>query len=264
MNIIDLTENYYKHYFCCLEDWSEEIKEAGNHKELWFNEMKDKGLRVKIAVEDETACGMIQYVPAEMSVIEGKDLYFINCIWVHGYKEGIGNYQKKGIGKALLAAAEDDIKAMNQKGVAAWGVSMPFWMKASWFKKQGYQKVDKNGMAVLLWKPFQADAVPPKWIKEKKRPEKTTGKVTVRSFINGWCPAQNLIHERAKRAAKEFGDSVDFQEIWTADRDVFCEWGISDALFIDGKSVRTGPPPSFEKIRNKIGKRVKKVARTRN
>lgn len=259
MKILDLTEKYYKTYFHCLEDWSDEMKEAGNHKEVWFNKMKDAGLRVKIAVDDEKACGMIQYMPIEKSSIDGKELYFINCIWVHGYEKGIGNYQNKGIGKALLQEAENDIKSMDQKGVAAWGMSLPFWMKASWFRKQGYKKVDKNGMAVLLWKPFTDDAIPPRWIKQKKRPQKTEGKVTVTSFINGWCPAQNIVHERAKRASQEFGKVVEFQDIQTSDRKVFYEWGIFDALFIDGHQVRTGPPPSYEKIRRKIGKRVRTI-----
>ncbi len=260
MEIVNLTEKYFRTYFCCLEDWSDEMKEAGNHKELWFNKMKDKGLRVKIAVEDEKACGMIQYVPVENSIIEGKDLYFVTCIWVHGYKQGIGNYQKKGIGKALLQAAENDVKAMNKNGMAVWGLSLPIWMKASWFKKQGYQKIDKNGMAVLLWKPFKVDAIPPQWIKEKKKPQRTKGKVTVTSFINGWCPAQNIVHERAKRASQEFGELVKFQVYQTSDQEIFLEWGISDALFIDGKRVRTGPPPSYEKLQKKIGKRIKRVA----
>ena len=259
MNIIDLTEKYHQTYFLCLEDWSDEIKEAGNHKEVWFNKMKDAGLCVKIAVEEDKVCGMVQYVPVENSFITGRDLYFIKCIWVHGYKKGIGNWQKRGIGKALLQAAENDIRSKNQKGVAAWGVSLPFWMKASWFKKQGYKKADKNGIALLMWKPFTDDAIAPKWIKEKKRPQPTEGKVTVTSFINGWCPALNLVHERAKRAAQKFGDAVEFQEIQTFDKEVFCEWGISDGLFIDGKQVRTGPPPSYEKLRKKIARRTKRI-----
>ena len=159
----------------------------------------------------------------------------------------------------MLQAAEDDVKSMAAKGMAAWGISWPFWMKASWFKKQGYTKVDKDGTAILLWKPFTDDAIPPKWIKEKKRPEKMADKVLVTSFINGWCPAQNLVYERAKRASSEFGEKVEFQEIHTFDRDVFLEWGISDALFIDGKQIRTGPPPSYEKIRKKIARRLKKL-----
>ena len=259
MEIVDFTEEYQDQYFCCLEDWSEEMKEAGNHKELWCHKMGAKGLRVKLALEDNKVCGMVQYVPAEHSVIDGKDLYFILCIWVHGYKKGIGNYQKKGMGKALLQAAENDVKSMNAKGIAAWGIKWPFWMKASWYKKQGYTKVDHDGMAILLWKPFTDDADSPKWIKEKKKPSKIPGKVSVTSFINGWCSAQNIAFERAKRAASEFGNKVEFQEIHTFDRDVFLEWGIADALFIDGKQIRTGPPPSYEKIRKKIVKRVKKL-----
>jgi hypothetical protein len=45
----------------------------------------------------------------------------------------------------------------------------------------------------------------------------------------------------------------------TADRATFLEWGISDALLIDGKEVRTGPPPSYEKLRRLIEKRLKRL-----
>jgi len=71
----------------------------------------------------------------------------------------------------------------------------------------------------------------------------------------------NMVFERAKRAAFEIGDAVVFQEMDTFDRETFLEWGVSDALFIDGKQVRTGPPPSYEKIKKKIVKRVKKLKR---
>ena len=217
---------------------------------------------MKLALDDDGEVGgMIQYIPIEHSFVEGKDLYFINCIWVHGYKEGRGNFQKRGMGKALLQAAENDVKTRGVKGITAWGIPLPFWMKASWFKKQGYTKVDKQGFLgqVLLWKPFTNEAIPPRWIKQRKKPETIPGKVTVTAFLNGWCPAQNLVFERAKRATIEFGDKVVFREIDTFDREVFLGWGIADALFIDDKQVRTGPPPSYEKIKKLIAKRVKKL-----
>ena len=87
---------------------------------------------------------MIQYVPIEQSVAEGNDLYFINCIWVHGYKEGRGSFRKQGMGKSLLQAAETDVEARGAKGLVAWGLVLPFWMKASWFKQHGYTKVDRG------------------------------------------------------------------------------------------------------------------------
>ena len=70
------------------------------------------------------------------------------------------------------------------------------------------------------------------------------------------------LFERAKRAALEFGGNVNFQAVNTLDRNTFLEWGISDALFINGKPVRTGPPPSFKKIRKKIARQVKKTLKT--
>ena len=263
MKIIDLSNEHKPSYFVCLENWSEEMKESGNHKEIWYDKIKDKGLGVKLAVDDNgKVCGMIQYIPIEESVAEGKDLYFIYCIWVHGYKKkGVGNRQKRGMGKALLKAAETDVKAKGIKGIVAWGLALPIWMKASWFKKQGYRKVDKQGMQTLLWKPFSEDAVPPKWVKQKKKPEVHEDKVTVTAFKNGWCPAQNIVFERAKRASAEFGDKVIFRDIDTFSKDVFSEWGISDALFIDKKQVRTGPPPSYKKIKWKIAKKVRKLAK---
>ena len=258
MQIIDLDQKNLNSYFLCLEDWSDEIKEAGNHKELWYGKMKDKGLRVKLAVDDNgQAGGMIQYLPIELSTTDGKDLYFVNCIWVHGYKQGRGNFQKAGMGQALLKAAEDDVRSLGAKGIAAWGLMLPFWMKAAWYKKHGYKKADRNGISLLVWKPFANDAQPPKWIKQKAKPQKKPGVVTVTSFINGWCPAQNLTHERAKRAAGELGGKVIFETVDTLDRKIFLQWGISDGLFIDGKQANTGPPPSYQKIRRMIENKVK-------
>lgn len=259
MDIIDLDDKHLGDYLVCLESWSAEIREAGSHKELWYRHMKDKGLRVKVAVDGDKTCGMIQYVPIEHAFAEGKDAYFIHCIWVHGHKQGVGDQRKKGVGKALLKAAEEDAAALGAKGMAAWGVSLPVFMRASWFKKQGYVKIDKTSIQVLMWKPFVKEAVAPKWIREKKRPQPKEGKVAVTAFLSGWCPAMGMTFERAKRAAAEFGDKVEFEGISTLDRGVFLDWGIPDGLFVDGKQVRTGPPPSYDKIHKKIAKKVKRL-----
>ncbi|MFC2131949.1 GNAT family N-acetyltransferase [Bacteroidota bacterium] len=260
MEIIDLIPEYENLYCLCLEDWSDEMQESGDSKKKWYDNMKDKGLRVKLAKDEEgKIVGMIQYVPIEYSFAEGRDLYFIICIWVHGHKQGVGDNRKKGIGKKLIRAAEEDVISLGYKGLAAWGLSIPVWMKASWFKKRGYKKVDKDGMMALLWKPFTDDAKPPKIIKQKKKPLKVEGQVTVQSFHNGWCPAQNIVYERAKRAVTEFDERVVFKEYNTSDRAVFDEWGIFDALFIDGKSIRTGPPTKYEKIMKIIKKQLKKL-----
>lgn len=262
MKIIDLDEEHLPPYLVCLEDWSDEMKEAGQRKNDWYRRMKDRGLRVKLALDDQgTVGGMIQYVPIEHSSAEGTGLYFINCIWVHGHKQGRGNFQRMGMGRALLMAAEEDARSLGAKGIAAWGLILPAWMRAAWFKKHGYRVADRMGIQALVWKPFSTEAVPPKWVRQRGTPSLEANKVTVAAFCSGWCPAQNLVFERAKRAANDpqFAGKVAFREIDTLDRAEFLRWGMSDALFINRKQVRTGPPPSYERIRSLIEKQAKKV-----
>ena len=111
----------------------------------------------------------------------------------------------------------------------------------------------------MLWKPFSSDAEPPKWIKKKYTPKLTPGKVTITSFFNGQCPAGNITHERAKRAANVFSDKVIFRTINTNDKEVMRRYGEKDSLYIDAKKVTKGPPLSYEKIKRLIAKRVKKL-----
>ncbi len=259
MKIIDLDEHRKRTYFHCLEEWSDDMKDSGPYKENWYEAMKKNGLRVKLAVDDnENVVGMIQYLPVERTHVIGTGLYFIYCIWVHGHKQGVGNNQHRGIGKLLLQTAENDVRESGGSGIAAWGLALPVWMKASWFKKMGYRKIDKDGLACLMWKPFSESATPPKWAKIKAVPVLIPGKVSITAFVNGWCPAQNIAFVRAKRVAEEFPGSVIFNEINMLDEENRRRWGNVEGLFIDDKQLRSGPPPSYEKIKKIVEKRVKK------
>lgn len=261
MNVIDLTEDRKDLFSLCLEDWSADAREAGTKRRQWLDRGQQQGLRAKLAVDDHgVEGGMIQYGPIERSFVDGTGLYFVYCIHVHGYKQGRGNFQKHGMGTALLAAAEADARERGATGMAAWGVWLPFWMRASWFKKHGYRKVDRQGLASLLWKPFSAEARPPRWFpRVAKLPDPVPGKVNVTAFSSGWCLAQNLVYERARRAAAELGDRVVFREIDTSDRRVVAEWGQADAVLVDGKNLQKGPPPSYEAIRKAIARRVARL-----
>ena len=263
MKVVDLPQKDEGLYCQCLEEWSDEMRKAGSLKSEWFRRMKSRGLRVKVALDDNGVIGgMIHYAPIENVAVQGSDLYYVYCIWVHGYTRGRGNFQNKGMGKALLKAAEDEVRRLGSKGLVVWGVSLPVFMRASWFRKQGYRQVDSHGMMKLLWKSFTTDAIEPKWIRQKRKPAGEAGRVVVTALRNGWCPGQNLAAERAKRAAGEFKERVVFEEIDTFEREAGMAWGASDALFVDGKGIRTGPPPSYEKIRRQIEKRVKRLVRT--
>jgi GNAT superfamily N-acetyltransferase len=259
MEIINIADEYVDTYCKCLEDWSEEMKESGTLKKEWYQKKRQQGLRVKLARnETDEIVGMIQYAPIEGAPASGNDLYYIYCIWIHGYKKGVGDNRGRGIGKQLLKAAEDDARDLGANGIAAWGITLPFFMRSKWFKKNGYIRADKDGMTELVWKAFNEEAKPPKLMKIQKRPEVSSDKVTVTCFRNGWCPAQNIACERMKRAVTEYGDRIEYVEIDTDERNNLEEWGISDAIFINDKQINTGPPPSYKKLQKLLKKKVER------
>jgi hypothetical protein len=50
------------------------MKEAGDRKETWYRKMQDHGVRVKLVLDANAVLdGMIQYVPIENSVVEGRE-----------------------------------------------------------------------------------------------------------------------------------------------------------------------------------------------
>ena len=259
---MDLSDEHLATYLNCLEDWSEEIEEAGGRKARWFEKMRNRGLRVKLAVDVERrAVGMIQCLPIEQSIAEGRDLYMVLCIWVHGYPKGVGNHQGHGIGSALLAAAEQDARQLGAKGLAAWGLTLPFWMRAAWFKKHGYRIADRSEGRELVWKRFTPDAQPPRWITPGPIPEPASDQVTMTAYSSGWCPAMNLVYERAKRVAHDLGPPVVFVSIDTSEPAEMREQGQTDNVFLDGKKLQRGAPPSYEKIKKTTSKRVRRLQR---
>lgn len=214
MKIVDITPETESHYFCCLEEWSDDMKEAGSCKQKWYGLMKDKGLKVKFAVDENNVIGgMIQYIPVEHSIFEGKDLCVVLCIWVHGHKKGRGDYRKKGMGKALLKAAEEDAKQLGSDGLVTWGLIIPVFMRASWFRKHGYKTVDKSGIMRLLWKPFNDSAVPPRFRKPARKPEKGKDMVNLTLLRNGWCQSMNITCERAKELHLIFPGKLRFRNL---------------------------------------------------
>ncbi|MBN1919105.1 MAG: GNAT family N-acetyltransferase [Verrucomicrobia bacterium] len=259
MNIVDLTEEHLPTFLACLKDWCDEQKSGGEHKEAWWRRMRDKGLRVKLAQDNDGAIvGMIQYLPIEYSCAEGHVLYYIQCIWVHGYAEGIGNRQGRGAGTLLLGAAEQDAHALGAKGMAAWGMDFPYWFPVTWYLANGYEEADKNGQAVLAWKAFADDAAPPKWITPTgKAPTLTPGKLTVTALFSPWCQDACVRFEQGRRAAAgSFGDRVVVDMVDTTDPTTLREWGEDNAILIDGEPLAWAPDLDEEKIKQTIGTKL--------
>lgn len=261
-SIIDLAPRHERLFASCLEDRLPEAAEAGDLRACWVAKMRPRGLRAKLAVDErDVPVGMIQYVPASETLLDADPrAWFVYCVWVTRYRDDRGDHQRRGIGTGLLAAAEEDVRARGGSGLAAWGLVLPFWMKASWFRRHGYERVDRVGIAGLMWKPLEPGAAPPRWVRRRRTPEAVPGQVTVTSFLHGHCRAANVAHERARRACAELGAPLVYRVIDTTDLEVARSWGLLDALFVDGEEIRVGPPPSYDHLRKLLARRVRRLA----
>jgi len=262
VDVIDITPEHEHDYHVCLKHYWDEAVQCVDRREEWYERAKGQGLRVKLARDDDGAvAGQIQYMPIEQSFVEGQGLHFVLCIWVHGYAEGIGDRRGKGIGTALLEAAEEDARALGAAGMAAWGLENEEWMNAPWFEKHGYRVADTVGNKALVWKPFKEGAKPPRWVREHKRPTRVQGKVVITSLNSGWCVSANVLRNTARMVAAEHRGDVVFQEVDTSDRAAMLEWGNADALYIDGERVDEGEPPTHDELEVMVGARIRELRR---
>lgn len=253
MQVVDLTPKHLETYLHCLEPWSAEIVTGVPRRRAWYDQMKDKGLIVKLAIDDDGAvAGMLQSLPIEQTHMQGEGLYVVLCIWVHGHKQGVGDRQHKGMGRALLAAVEAEARERGALGMAAWGLALPMWMRASWFERQGYRRADRDGMARLVWKPFVDEARPPTWLTDPITPPSSAEGVQVTCVDAGWCTVQAANCEHARRAAKAEG--ADYRSIDTSDPEEARRWRQADGIYVGGKQVAKGPPLSVHKLRKLIAK----------
>jgi hypothetical protein len=71
--------------------------------------------------------------------------------------------------------------------------------------------------------------------------------------------AMNLAMERARKAARRFGERAEFHLVDTSEREALLAWGQADSVWVDGREVRTGPPPSQERLVRLVGRRVARL-----
>jgi len=257
VEIVDLTPENEDVFLCCLKPEDRVFGEGVPRKRAWLDKHRHRGVGVKLAIDDDgVVAGMIQYSPRELApfVVADAGTFVIHCIWVHGYEGGIGNRSGKGMGPALLQAAEEDMRSRGARGVAAWGILADQWMSAPWFEGHGYRRVDEQGWLALTFKAFDPDVDDPRFLAEVRRPGPIPGKARVCSFCIGWCTSGNLNHEWARRASEELGDAVVFEHYDTSDPEVATRWGISTGIYVNGDEYPVGGTETYEKIRDFIAR----------
>jgi hypothetical protein len=240
---------------CTHTNESEEMDSCAERRLLWLKAMHAKGLRVKVATLDGERAGFLHVVPIEFSPWGplGRDLLVIPCLCSvnKGY----------GVGKALLAAAEEEARRRGRKGIVTIGYHHDFWyMPASFFEANGLVRCvgarqanfDAKYKAAVLWKVFDEHVQAPVLLKPDYEFKPIPGKIVIDLFWNTFCQTSSIEAQRAKEVAAEFGDSVALNEYCADDRLVLLRHQIPRGIFINGREKWWGYEAPKDGIRQAI------------
>ncbi len=220
MRLVDVDEHTEGTFLRCLHDERPDDPRVVELRRRWFDAHRKKGLRAKVLILDSgEIAGLCQYMPIEETHLVGRDMLAILCIWVHGYDHHIGNRQGSGYGRFILETIEEDARASGVAGIAAWGMDFVHWNPVSFYEHMGYERSDKEGLVVLVWKSLLANATPPKFLQRARALGADKERISVNLFLNGWCmgACQNCVTAREAVAGLE--DVVDYQEVDTSNRE---------------------------------------------
>ncbi|MBD3286072.1 GNAT family N-acetyltransferase, partial [candidate division WOR-3 bacterium] len=165
---------------CTHVNETDEWNEVCKRRIEWFHRMYDeKGLRIKVALVDGKHAGFIYLYPIETCPWGpvGKDLMVITCLDAEKVKG-------QGVGKALMQAAEEEAKKQGKKGICVVGFYWEdmWFMPAEFFKKMGYEEVQRKDNAALFFKKFSDDIQPPRFYESAYEYKPIPGKVVVDLF----------------------------------------------------------------------------------
>ena len=219
---------------------------------LWLREQHRNGLRAKVALVSDRHAGFLYVMPIEIARGPvGRDLMVIQCLNVPV------EMKHQGIGRALVAAAEEETHRQQRRGLAVTAFHHDFWfMPAPFFERCGFAPVSRRDNAAILWKSFHASARPPDFVERNYRFHPTAGKVTVDLFWSQSCLTTDTEAERVREVAAEFGDAVELREFCSDDPEVRSRHGIFRAIFINGEEVGWGYEAPKEGLREAIGRSI--------
>ena len=159
MDTITLThDNIDKEHICCAISNNKDIQVSS--KKEWLKQQLDEGL-VFTKVNVRGKC-FIEYIPIENAwvPITGKDLMYIDCLWVSG------KYQGLGYAKALLESCQKDSINKGKKGLVILSSQKKkgFLMDYQFLIKHGFYSVDTwNKVYELMFLPLTDDFQEPKF-----------------------------------------------------------------------------------------------------
>jgi GNAT superfamily N-acetyltransferase len=165
IEILDVTtENVADIGIYCIKD----KKSPGFYSKVeWFKEKLNKGLKIKIAIDDKgKQIGFIEYIPSELAwrPIKAENFYFIQCIALY-----VTEAKGKGIGSYLIQQCEKDAKENKKSGICAMSSTGPWIANKSLYEKNEFSIADQSGRFELMVKIFESEETLPRfydWTKE--------------------------------------------------------------------------------------------------
>ncbi|HOI54600.1 MAG TPA: GNAT family N-acetyltransferase [Phycisphaerae bacterium] len=244
-------EDEYFVHTCSHVNQSAETDACGVKRGAWLRNRVVHGARSKVALIDGRHVGFVFVLPIELSPCGpvGRDLSVLPCLWVLPKEKG------QGVGRALLAAAEQETQRQNRKALCTTAMTGDFWfMPASFFERHGYAVVAEHDKTRLLWKVFDSSAEKPSLLRPRYEYRPVAGKVVVDLFCNPFCATTVVEAQRVRDVAAEFGDAVVVRETSSDDRDAFLCHQIVRAIYVNGKEIGWGYEAPRDGIREAISK----------
>ena len=263
MQVVDMTEEHMHFVASCThnDDPSEERDSAARVRKSWLRDNLAKGLKVKVAVDDERPVGFAHCLPIELGTwgMSGRDLMTIPCLTLK-YGRAYRREQGSGYGRALVEAVEAEARK-EKKGVVVLAYDNDFWfMPASFFKRLGYQEVARHGDAVIMLKAFEP-VEHPVMHKLNYQPQLIPGKVTFDAFWNPLCMTSITEIHRVREICTEYGDKVILKEFDCGNKDILERYQTSRALFINGEHKDWGYEAPRDELRKEIVRALEQEGR---
>jgi len=239
---------------CSHVSESAEIDACSQRRLARFRSLYDKGLRIKVALVEGQPAAFLYVLPIEVSPWGplGHDLMTIPCLYV---PKKVGG---QGVGRALMAAAEGEVRAQGKKGLVAIAYESDFWfMPAAFFRRCGFSEAARRGGEVILWKAFDPQAEPPQFLQPRYSFEPISGKVVVDLFWNTFCQTSDVEAQRVREVVQEFGDAVVLREFSADDRETLLRHQLARAIYINGKEIGWGYEAPKEEIRKAIARELR-------
>ncbi|SYZ72978.1 hypothetical protein TRIP_C21093 [Candidatus Zixiibacteriota bacterium] len=245
---------------CSHTNESEEIDICGRERIEYLKKKTAAGLQIKVGFIENMPAGFLYMMPVEISPWGplGKNLMYIPCMYVIRKAEGLG------VGRAMLAAAEDAARLSGKKGIVTTGFYHDFWfMPAAFFERAGFRVLRKRKDEALLGKDFFDPVAPPEMLRRNFSYAALPDKVKIEIFWNRFCQTSNMEARRVREVAAEFGERVHLQEYDADNGDTLRQYQIPRGIYIDGNEIGWGYEAPRNGLRAAITKALEEKDKSR-